>query len=120
MILENIGYLLLGFLHLPVCLGGHGQPIIFIGSYVYGKVLHLTEKVQDTDVTCLSPIPGPHGDVKIVGAFLNLPFRANFYPMTGLSQRYYYDDDDDDDDDDLLTDLGEGRLGGPLERPTDP
>ena len=36
--------------------------------------------------------------------FLNLPFRANFYPMTGLSQRYY-DDDDDDDDDDLLTDL---------------
>ena len=49
--------------------------------------------------------------------FLNLPFRANFYPMTGLSQRYYYDDDDDDD---LLTDLGEGRLGGPLERPTDP
>ena len=24
------------------------------------------------------------------------------------------------DDDDLLTDLGEGRLGGPLERPTDP
>ena len=43
--------------------------------------------------------------------FLNLPFRANFYPMTGLSQRYYYD---------LLTDLGEGRLGGPLERPTDP
>jgi len=40
--------------------------------------------------------------------------------MTGLSQRYYYDDDDDDDDDDLLTDLGEGRLGGPLERPTDP
>ena len=48
--------------------------------------------------------------------FLNLPFRANFYPMTGLSQRYY----DDDDDDDLLTDLGEGRLGGPSERPTDP
>ena len=43
--------------------------------------------------------------------FLNLPFRANFYPMTGLSQT---------DDDDLLTDLGEGRLGGPLERPTDP
>ena len=36
--------------------------------------------------------------------------------MTGLSQRYY----DDDDDDDLLTDLGEGRLGGPLERTTDP
>ena len=34
--------------------------------------------------------------------------------MTGLSGT------DDDDDDDLLTDLGEGRLGGPLERPTDP
>ena len=42
-----------------------------------------------------------------------MPFRANFYHMTGLSQT-------DDDDDDLLTDLGEGRLGGPLERPTDP
>ena len=39
----------------------------------------------------------------IYRVFLNLPFRANFYPMTGLSQRYYYDDDDDDDD--LLTDL---------------
>ena len=50
------------------------------------------------------------GSPAIVG-FLNLPFRANFYPMTGLSGRYY---------DDLLTDLGEGRLGGPLERPTDP
>ena len=37
----------------------------------------------------------------LVSWFLNLPFRANFYPMTGLSQRYY----DDDDDDDLLTDL---------------
>ena len=47
--------------------------------------------------------------------FLNLPLLANFSNMTGLSQRYYYDDDDD-----LLTDLGEGRLGGPLERPTDP
>ena len=48
---------------------------------------------------------------KICYEFLNLPFRANFYPMTGLSQSYY---------DDLLTDLGEGRLGGPLERPTHP
>jgi len=36
--------------------------------------------------------------------------------MTGLSGRYYYYYYDDD----LLTDLGEGRLGGPLERPTDP
>ena len=47
-------------------------------------------------------------NVNIQPTFLNLPFRANFYPMTGLSQT-----------DDLLTDLGEGRLGGPLERPTD-
>ena len=34
MILEDFGNLLLSFLHLPICLGGHSQPIIFISSYI--------------------------------------------------------------------------------------
>ena len=56
----------------------------------------------DLDPICIFTIFGFVANLRDLLSLLNLPVRANFYPMTGLSQRYYYYDDDDDD---LLTDL---------------
>ena len=69
-LLEYSIKLLPGYISASGGLRGYCKPVIFVGSNIDWQMLNLAEEVENTDVTCLSPIIGTHCDVKVSALLL--------------------------------------------------